>query len=69
MTKTLTIEGMSCMHCVNRVQKSLEALEGVTKVQVNLEAGRAVVESDREIADQTLVEAVDEAGYDATVAS
>lgn len=69
MTKTLTIAGMSCMHCVNRVQKSLEALEGVTKVQVNLEAGKAVVDLDREIADKVLIDAVDEAGYDATIAS
>mgnify|MGYP000473515041 CR=1 FL=1 len=68
MTKTLAIEGMSCMHCVNRVQKALEGIEGVTKVVVTLDAGQAVVDLDREIADQVLIDAVDEAGYDATVA-
>jgi len=38
---SLKIKGMSCQHCVGSVKKALEALEGITDVTVNLEAGEA----------------------------
>lgn len=64
MTKTLIIEGMSCGHCTARVQKALEAVEGVTGVEMSLEEKSAVVSMDGEVADDLLREAVTEEDYE-----
>lgn len=63
MTKTLTVDGMNCGHCVNAVRKALEQLEEVKSAVVNLEEGTALVELKSEIADSALVQAVKDAGY------
>ncbi|NDL68585.1 heavy metal translocating P-type ATPase [Anaerotalea alkaliphila] len=64
MEKTLKIEGMSCMHCVGRVEKALGALEGVDAVKVDLEKGLAVVTLSKSVSDDILADAVKEAGYE-----
>lgn len=64
MVKQLSISGMSCGHCVKRVEKALSDLEGVTSVVVNLEANNAVVDCTETIADVVFIEALDDAGYD-----
>jgi len=47
MEKTvLTVEGMSCEHCVNAVTKAVKALPGIAKVAVDLEASSVLVEYD-----------------------
>lgn len=62
-TTTYIVEGMSCEHCVTAVAQEVGAIEGVTKVQVDLEAGTVTV-TGADAVDQTAVaEAVDEAGY------
>lgn len=43
MKQTLTLENMSCQHCVNRVTENLLKLDGVSKVNVNLEQKAAIV--------------------------
>ena len=67
-TTTLYIEGMSCSHCLNAVNKALNALPGahVTSAQI----GRAVIETDAggPTADE-LAAAVTKAGYRATPAA
>jgi Cu+-exporting ATPase len=45
------------------VEKALAAVEGVTAVEVNLEAKTAVVTLAAEVADKVLTDAVAEAGY------
>ncbi len=62
MIKTVRITGMSCKHCAMRVEKALNALEGVAAT-VNLEKGEAAVESAAEVDDAVLAEAVSRAGY------
>lgn len=64
MKKTIYIDGMSCGHCTARVKAALEQLNGVSSVEVELEAKRAVVETDGSVADNAIRDAVDEAGYD-----
>lgn len=64
MTKTMIVEGMSCGHCTARVQKALEAVEGVASVEMSLEEKSAVVALDREVPEEALKEAVTEAGYE-----
>ena len=64
MTKTLIVEGMSCGHCTARVQKALEALDGVSAVEMSLEEKSAVVTLDKDIPDETLKDAVEKADYE-----
>ena len=64
MTKVMTIEGMMCGHCTGRVQKALEAVEGVGSVVMSLEEKTAAVEMSGEVADAALKEAVAQAGYE-----
>ncbi len=67
----LTIEGMHCASCVQRIEKVLHAVPGVEAAGVNLATQQASVETDlpvSEIAD-TLVDAVESAGYHAQVAT
>lgn len=60
---TYQIKGMTCGHCVNAVSAELSALPGVNDVQVNLEAGTAVVTSISVLPIDEVRQAVDEAGY------
>ncbi|WP_058486222.1 heavy-metal-associated domain-containing protein [Defluviitalea phaphyphila] len=67
MKKKLYIEGMSCNHCVNHVKNALMDVEGVKEVEVSLEGKYAIVETDVEIKNEILKEAVvEEAGYELT---
>ena len=62
MTKTMVIEGMMCAHCKAHVEKALNALDGVTAT-VDLEAKTAHVTLSAPVSDDTLKNAVTEAGY------
>lgn len=64
MTKVMTIEGMMCGHCTGRVQKALEAVEGVKTVTMSLENKTATLELAGEVSDDVLTAAVNEAGYE-----
>lgn len=66
MTKTISIEGMSCGHCTARVEKALSEVEGVTGVTVSLDDKNAVVAMEEEVADDLLKGVVAEAGYEVT---
>lgn len=61
---TLTIEGMTCNHCVNRVTRALNTVPGI---QVkNVVVGRAVLDAgDAADAAQQAIDAVTKAGYPA----
>ena len=63
MKKTMVIEGMSCGHCSARVEKALNALDGVT-AKVDLEAKTASIETEGRASDEQLKAAVTDAGYD-----
>lgn len=62
MKKVMTIEGMSCGHCVMRVTKALEETPGVSSAKVNLLDGRASVEGE-DLDSNLLRGAVIKAGY------
>lgn len=65
-TLKLTIDGMSCHHCLNRVQKALAAVPNVhiTSVQI----GQATLQYDpAEHAPEAIAEAVSKTGYRAQV--
>ena len=64
--KTLKIEGMMCGHCEMHVKKALLALDGVKQAEVSCTTGTAVVTLEKEIADDTLKQAVADEGYRVT---
>lgn len=64
-TQTFQVDGMTCAHCASAVTEELQALEGVTAVDVELVAGGTSpvrVESARELTAAEVSEALDEAG-------
>ena len=66
MTKTISIEGMSCMHCENTVKKALEALDQVDSAEVSHETGTAVVTLNSQVSDDVLKKAVEDQDYKVT---
>ncbi|MCO8589744.1 heavy metal translocating P-type ATPase [Burkholderia multivorans] len=65
-TVLLDIDGMTCASCVSRVEKALAKVPGVTRASVNLATERATVEASLDVSAARLVEAVEQAGYQAT---
>ncbi|MCH7340262.1 heavy metal translocating P-type ATPase [Acinetobacter higginsii] len=59
----LSIEGMTCASCVSRVEKALNAVNGVKTANVNLATERATVTGTAKV--ESLIAAIDKAGYDA----
>lgn len=62
-TKTYTVTGMTCGHCVNSVSSEVARIPGVNDVQVDLTSGTVTVTSDQPVEDAAVRAAVDEAGY------
>lgn len=63
-TVNLNVEGMSCMHCVNAVQKSVGSLPGISKVDVDLAGKKVAVVYDADQVDVGKIKAkIDDAGY------
>ena len=61
-TQDLTIEGMSCGHCVMHVKKELSKLNGLTIE--NVEIGKARVQYDEaKVTSDQISKAIEEAGY------
>ncbi len=68
-TTTFGVDGMTCGHCVQHVSTELEAIPGVTGVEIDLAVGgssRVTVTSDAPLSDEAVAAAVDEAGYAVT---
>ena len=63
MTTTYDVTGMTCGHCVAAVTKELEAIPGVTAVDVQLDPGTATVTGAPD--DAVVLAAIAEAGYEA----
>ena len=64
MEKTINVKGMTCPHCVKHVTKALSGMDGVSNVNVNLEAGTATFTVARDIPDTELAAVLDDAGYE-----
>ena len=63
-TRTFTVVGMTCDHCVGSVKEGVAKIDGVNAVDVDLESGLVTVEADTDIPDHAFAAAVDEAGYE-----
>jgi Cu+-exporting ATPase len=60
----LTVEDMSCGHCVGRVTKSVQALDKDAKVEVDLATKKVKVDSKADL--DAIARAIDAAGYPVT---
>lgn len=62
---TLNVQGMSCGHCVNTVEKNVGALAGVEQVKVNLAEGLVdVAFDDAQVSLDQIKETIDDQGYE-----
>jgi Cu2+-exporting ATPase len=69
LTTTLVVDNMQCGGCMSSIERALRATPGVTDARANLSARRVTVVSDAVDADaQTLIEALDRAGFRAAEA-
>jgi mercuric ion binding protein len=67
-TVTLAVPGMSCVACPITVRKALSKVEGVSRVEVDLDRREAVVTfDDAKTSVETLTRATGKAGYPSTV--
>ncbi len=63
-TTTITVDGMTCGHCVNSVQTEVGKLDGVTDVSVDLSSGQVTIVADSTPDSAAVRSAVEEAGYE-----
>ncbi len=61
------VSGMTCAACSARVEKVSSQVPGVEKAEVNLLAGKMVIEAKEEAVAQAVIQAVSDAGYQAVV--
>ena len=62
-TRTFTVQGMTCGHCVSSVTEEVQEVPGVESVDVVLETGSLTVTSSQALDDDAVRAAVEEAGY------
>lgn len=65
MKKIVEIKGMTCEHCQRRVDKALNDIEGI-EAKVNLKKNNATLNYSKDVDDQVIKDAIDEAGYEVT---
>ena len=64
---TLVVEGMSCDHCRVAITDEVSGVSGVDSVEVDLDA-KLVRVGGANVDGSAVIDAVDEAGYDAVAA-
>lgn len=62
VTKEIKIEGMHCSGCTGRVERALNALEGVSAT-VDLQSKTAKIVLEKEIPEEVLKETIEELGF------
>lgn len=68
MRTVCLLYGCQCNACCERIERALRRVAGVRDVEVNLYKATATVEHDAECAPQGLLDAVERAGYLASLA-
>ena len=60
----LTVEGMSCGHCVGRVTKTVQGIDAAAQVEIDLPTKKVRIASDADL--DRIAAAIDDAGYPVT---
>ena len=63
--KSFSIPGISCGHCVNAIKTELTELEGVTKVEGDIEGKSVEVEWDTPASEESIKNKLTEINYPA----
>ncbi|MCK5163719.1 MAG: heavy-metal-associated domain-containing protein [Desulfobacula sp.] len=63
---TLNVDGMSCGHCSGMVQRTLEEIDGVSNVSVDLDGEKASFKADHQGVIDIAIKQINEAGYKAS---
>jgi copper chaperone len=58
------VPDVSCDHCVSAITNELTQIDGVENVQVNLQSKMVTVVASEEVAEQSIRDGIDEAGFD-----
>jgi len=67
--KIFLVSGMHCNSCAQLVEMDLEELPGIKNAKVDFASSKAVVEFDEsKLGAQKIIEAINKAGYSATIA-
>jgi copper chaperone CopZ len=70
MKSILRSQELSCPSCVAKIEKALEALDGVQAAKVHFNTGRIEVQHDPEkVKGDDLVRTIRSVGYESTVAA
>ena len=59
---TIKIKGMSCGHCVGSTKKALEAIEGISNVEVDLDKAEARYDGDVDL--EVIKKAISSIGFE-----
>jgi copper chaperone len=63
-TRALTVDGMSCQHCVHAIEKAIRSLAGIDSVDVSLEKKLVTVDFDPGVVNlESIKTAIDDQGY------
>lgn len=65
MSRTVTVEGMSCGHCEQTAEDALEGVAGASEATADRETEKVTAEGDAD--PDAMVAAVEDAGYEASV--
>ena len=63
---TVKISGMRCGHCQGSVTKTLNEIEGVSDVNVDLDKGEASYTATDSVRVETVIEAIAKIGFEAS---
>lgn len=64
MTATLSVSGMRCGKCVDKIEKFIGEIEGVSLIDVNLEKSQVKVEFNAPATQELISEAILDAGFE-----
>lgn len=65
ITQTIQVDGMSCDHCVETIQKAVKELSGIDAVHIDLEKKQVTVTYDADGATlEEIAQAITESGFE-----
>lgn len=66
VTQTYDVTGMTCGHCEAAVREEVGDIAGVTAVAADHNTGKVEVTAEGTVDDAAVIDAIKEAGYEAT---
>jgi copper chaperone len=62
--RVYSVPGVNCEHCVNAINKELSQIEGIQKIDVDLQTKKVKVQASESVPDERIRAGIDEAGFD-----